>query len=167
MLCLFTFTSNLSAQSRGQTPSKINMRIITDIEHTSEEIYGLIESVTIIKDNWFAEHVTENKVFQGFYVSKGIVIAPLREKDDSLRGNNYWFLMYVRDGKNGKPDLIMHVFPSLVLFFLFLMIGTGLISVFTDVRGLLFTIPWILFITIGYIRTYVIIKKLLLSIFNP
>lgn len=71
------------------------MKVLTDIEHTPEEIYSLIENVTIIKDNWFAEHVTENKVFQGFYVSKRMVIAPLREKDDSLRGNNYWFLMYV------------------------------------------------------------------------
>ena len=140
------------------------MKVLTDIEHTPEEIYSLIENVTIIKDNWFAEHVTENKVFQGFYVSKRMVIAPLREKDDSLRGNNYWFLMYVRDGKNGKPDLIMHVFPSLVLFFLFLMIGTGLISVFTDVRGLIITLPLTLFITIGYIRAYVKTKKLLLSV---
>ena len=140
------------------------MKVLTDIEHTPEEIYSLIDTVTIIKDNWFAEYVTDTKVFQGFYGSKGLVIALLREKEASLRGNNYWFLVHVKEGKNEKTELFIHVFPSFVLFFLFLMIGMSLISIITDVRGLIITLPLTLFITIGYIRAYVKTKKLLLSV---
>ena len=139
------------------------MRIITDIEHTPEEIYGMIESVTVLKDNWFAEHVTDTKVFQGYYISKGMVIAPLREKDDSLRGNNYWFFVYVKDGYNGNAKLIMHVFPSIIHLFLLLMLVTSLLSWINGGGAQFMTLPASLFIIAINIREYVKTKKLLFS----
>lgn len=48
------------------------MRILSDIEHTPEEIYSLIENVTIIKDPGdIVKHVTETMLFQGFTYLRG------------------------------------------------------------------------------------------------
>ena len=140
------------------------MKVLTDIDQTPEEIYSLIENVTIIKEPGdIVKHITETKLFQGFYLSKRLIITTLKNKEEILLGanSNFWFYVSISCGKTGKSILNIHMFPSLVHVFLLIM---TVISLIVGSGAPLLVIPILLVVIVGNITSYVKTKKLLLSV---
>lgn len=90
------------------------MRYKLDTTHNASEIAALIADKVDYSDSWVNR--TEEKLFLGHDTRDGFILARKNKKGE--RGAFYFFKIVVKDDKEGKPELIIHWFPSPIHFVL-------------------------------------------------
>ena len=91
------------------------MRYKLDTTHNASEIAALIADKVDHSDSWVNR--TEDKLFLGHDTRDGFILARKNKKGER-RGTSYYFKIVVKDDKEGKPELIIHWFPSPIHFVL-------------------------------------------------
>ena len=89
------------------------MRYKLDTTYSASEIIALISDKVDHSVSWVNR--PEDKLFLGHDTPDGFILA---RKDKAEKIGTYYFKISVKDDKEGKPELIIRWFPSLIHFVL-------------------------------------------------
>ena len=132
------------------------MRYKLNTNCNSNEIYSRIAESIDYSDERVDVSKTDNKLLYGTNTTDGFIIS---KKYKSLKEDIYRFKVKVIDGKDGKPVLCLHFYPSLIHLCVFILLA--IIFIGKDHRVQLFNNLWIKALLMMFLITVVLVPNIL------